>query len=126
MTIGEVRSNGGVWVEVTVEGADGTDRTLGAVLDTGFTGYLALPPGEVRALGLAQETETRVTPANGETHAVATYQAPAALGSDLPSAASVVEIIEAGETLVGAGLLWGHDLRIQYAPGGKVEIERLA
>ncbi len=37
-----------------------------------------------------------------------------------------VEVVEAGEPLVGMGLLWGFDLRIQCIDDGQVVLKRLS
>ena len=124
MTVGSVEADGDVRVRVTVEGSDGGLRTVEAVLDTGFNGFLTLSAAELAALGLRRKSETRVQLADGERYPVSTYQAPVALGED-ESPRSVVDIFEAGEALVGAGLLWDCDLHIRYVAGGRVEIEAI-
>ena len=98
MTVGSVEANGDVRVRVTVEGSDGGLRTVDAVLDTGFNGFLTLSAAELAALGLRRKSETRVQLADGERYPVSTYQAPVALGED-ESPRSVVDIFEAGEAL---------------------------
>jgi hypothetical protein len=52
---------------------------------------------------------------------VGKYEATIGFGGAVHS----VEVVEAGEPLVGMGLLWGFDLRIQCMYGGQVVLECL-
>ena len=59
MTIGHVGADGDALVPLPVRGPGGAEQEVEAVLDTGFNGYLALPPPVIEALRLerlGQET----------------------------------------------------------------------
>jgi predicted aspartyl protease len=97
-------------------------RTI-AVLDTGFNGALALPSGLIQALKLARKGDITVRLASGEERLISTYRATVLFGGAPPRP---VTVVEAGETLVGAALLWDLRVCLHYAEGGRVEIETLA
>ena len=123
MTIGEVTSDGDALVRVTVEDATGEAREVEAVLDTGFNGALALPHALVEAFGLARKGDVVARLASGEERRILTYRATVLLG-EAPS--RPVTVVEAGEALVGAALLWNCKVCLNYAEGGAVEIEELS
>ena len=122
MTIGEVTSDGDALVRVTVEDADGQAREVEAVLDTGFNGALALPYALVEALELARKGDVLARLASGEERRILTYRTAVVLGEAAPRP---VTVVEAGEALVGAALLRGYEVCLNYAEDGAVEIEAL-
>ncbi len=127
MTIGQVRANGDPVIRLTVARSFGSPRRehdiedIETVLDTGFNGYLALPPGLIEALGLRQTSREVLTLANGEKHISKQYEAMVAFGGLV----QIAEVLEAAEPLVGAALLWDYKVCIDYTEGGRVEIEAL-
>ena len=52
MKIGEVAPNKEAVVKLTVFGPNGQQHEVSAILDTGYTEYLTLPPAMIAALGL--------------------------------------------------------------------------
>ena len=52
MIRGSVSQNLEALIALDIEDGNGTSHSLEVVLDTGFTGYLALPQGIIRQLGL--------------------------------------------------------------------------
>ncbi|PSQ73454.1 MAG: clan AA aspartic protease [Bacteroidetes bacterium QH_9_64_21] len=114
--LGQVTAGREAVVHLTVEGAGGTNREINAVLDTRFNGYLALPAPLIEALGLQGLGRERVTLASGEIRFTRKYEASVRLaGLSHP-----VEVVEAGEPLVGMALLWGYEIRIHCIEGGRV------
>jgi clan AA aspartic protease len=109
-------------VRLTLRGPSGQETDLEFVLDTGFVGFLTLPPAAVAALSLpfvapqiallADRSRTRL---------------------DLHSALVVwegeerdVEVLAMeGQPLLGTSLLDDHAVQIQFTDGGLVTIERL-
>ncbi|WP_251963105.1 hypothetical protein [Salinibacter ruber] len=121
-SIGRVTGDREVVVPLLVHGQNGGDRQVDALLDTGFNGYLALPAHVIESLELHKLGREQVTLASGEIHLVGKYEATLGFGGAIHS----VEVVEAGEPLVGMALLWGFDLHIQCIDGGQVDLERLS
>lgn len=119
MRIGHVTANGRVHVQTSVKAASGKVREVGALLDTGFNGALALPPEEIAALGLKRRSKTTVVLASGERRHVPTYRATIQFGGQ----EQAVLVAEAGEPLIGMSLLWGYDLQVQCRANGSVAVE---
>lgn len=53
------------WVEIAIAGDDGMFRTLEAVIDTGFTGWLTVPSSVMLELGLTPAGRAQSTMADG-------------------------------------------------------------
>ena len=110
-------------VPLQVQDGNGDWPTLWAVVDTAFTGQLALPESYVRRLGLIMSDENRVTPATGQTIIV-----PAGnirllwMGRPL-----LVRAVQSGtRPLLGMRLLWNHHIAINAVTNGAVTITPLA
>ena len=77
MITGEVKqaANGGLepWLTLSIEYANEGVAECEVMLDTGFTGWLALPEGFIRQLGLVRVGRPRVTLATGEIRQVDYY-----------------------------------------------------
>ena len=52
-------------IPVSLQGPTGAARDVGAVVDTGFTGFLTLPPSLVEELGLVLKGTSEGTLADG-------------------------------------------------------------
>ena len=52
-------------ISIPVQGLSGQEREIEAVVDTGFNGFLTLPPALVAELGLTFQGEGWATLANG-------------------------------------------------------------
>ena len=105
MKIGTVDSSGEALVPLTVEGlgSGGQQRDITALLDTGFNGFLALPPALIGELDLEQISREQYMTAGGAMHFTGVYEAVVVFGE---RRLLVDEIVEAAEPLVGVGLLW--------------------
>jgi clan AA aspartic protease len=121
MTIGKVTSDGDALIPVTVENTGGENHEIEAVLDTGFSGFLALPAPAIETLDLTYRYELELTLASGERQSVPTYEATIHWNG----VARSVEIVEAGEALAGTALFWGYALRLECRADGRVETEAL-
>ncbi|MCS3672400.1 clan AA aspartic protease [Salinibacter ruber] len=75
---------------------------MDALLDTGFNGYVALPARVIELLELQRLGREQVTLASGKTHLVGKYKATIGFGGSVHS----VEVVEAGEPLIGMSLRW--------------------
>jgi predicted aspartyl protease len=62
---GVVNSNLEATVRLLVRGLGGQEQEIDAVIDTGFNGFLTLPPALVRRLNLPHLGQSRALLANG-------------------------------------------------------------
>ena len=54
------------WIEISVIGDDGAYRPLEVVVDTGFTGWLTVPPSSTPLIGVNPSGKRYGTLANGQ------------------------------------------------------------
>ncbi len=93
-----------------------------AVIDTGFTGHLTLPPGEVLRLGLMPLGSRYVTLADGSEAPLDVFRATVVWDS---RRRSVRAFAADGGPLVGMALLSGSRLTVDVLPNGDLIIEAL-
>jgi predicted aspartyl protease len=105
MKIGTVDASGEALVPLTVEGlgSEGQQHDIVALLETGFDGFLALPPTLIEALDLEQVSREQYMTASGAVHFTGVYEAVVVFGE---RRLGVGEIVEAAEPLVGVGVRW--------------------
>ena len=107
-------------VPLRVQGPSGHTMDIEAVIDTGFTGFLTLPPALMTDLRLRYRGRGWATLADGSEVPFDVYGV-TVLWDGLPRQ---IEVDEADNTpLVGMRLLDGHDLNIQVVDGGSVVIQ---
>lgn len=104
------------------ERPDGESGLMDAVIDTGFTGQLVLPPEAVDRLGLPGRGRQRAILADGRTVEVNVYLA-RVIWHGRERAVQV--LATDGGPLVGMALLRGSRLTVDAAPDGPVLIEEL-
>lgn len=110
-------------VAFDVKGPRGRSRSIEAVIDTGYSEFLTLPPDYVRELGLTYRDRGRAVLADGTLATFDVYDADLVWDGQGLS----VPVDESESTpLVGMALLEGHELRIEASPGGRVLIESLS
>ena len=108
-------------VEIAVAGVGLRFETVEVVVDTGFTGALALPSRIVQGLGLTREGERQIHLAHGQ-GSLPVYGAAVSWLGQL-RATFVYEID--GTALLGAALLTNCRLAIDFQEGGDVAIQPL-
>ena len=122
MIEGVVNANLEAAVSPTLRGEAGQEREIEAVIDTGFNGFLTLPPALVAELGLPFASIGLATLADGSEAAFDVYDA-TVLWDGQP------RYVESGavgvDPLVGMSLLDRHDLSIQVRDGGRVVIQSM-
>lgn len=91
-----------------------------AVIDTGFTGHLTLPPEVVRSLSLLRQGFVEVELADGGNATLEVFEA-RILWHGRPRRVPVYEA--GGSPLVGMSLLRGSRLTVEVVPGGMVAVE---
>jgi predicted aspartyl protease len=117
-TVGRVTSDREAVVPITVENSRGASRTVQAVLDTGFTGFLTLTAHHIEDLALPSLGRERVLLASGDPHAAHTDPAAVVLAGRRYR----IRVLQANESLVGMRLLWGRELRVECTDGGRVAL----
>ena len=107
-------------VGLTVQGPAGTAREVDAVIDTGFNGFLTLPPALVAELALPLEGIGRATLGDGSEATFPFYDV-----AVLWDGRMRYGLADAAATtpLVGMMLLRGCALHIEVEPGGRVVVE---
>ena len=92
------------------------------VVDTGFTGFLTLPPEAVRALQLPYLEDIAANLADDTNVALAVHVATIRWNGTQRD----VRVLATGRRpLLGTALLTGHELVIQFVEGGLVSIGQL-
>ncbi|MCW3051584.1 MAG: clan aspartic protease, family [Chthonomonadales bacterium] len=101
---------------------DGSFRDVEFVIDTGFTGFLTLPPQDVARLGLPFVYHTRAHLADHSEIRLPVHEGTILwTGNELD-----VNVLATGERpLLGTALLKGHELVVQFADNGLVTIDTL-
>ena len=111
------------FVEVVLTGNQGQRLSLDAILDTGFEGYITLPPDAVSSLGLAALAPSIYELADGQSVQFNTYLA-TVYWHDRPR--MVLALESNGVPLLGASMLWGSRITLDMEEGGRVSIEELS
>ena len=107
-------------VRLTVQGPLGASREIEALIDTGFTGFLTLPPALVTELGLVYRDRGRAMLADGSEALFDNYDVAVLWDSRLRNTrAAAADAIP----LIGMRLLGGHVLTVEVEDGGSVVIQ---
>jgi clan AA aspartic protease len=109
-------------IRLRIRGTRGREREVDAVIDTGYTGWLTLPPALIAELGLPWQTIVRGTLADGSTALFDVFEG--AILWDRRRRRIPIDQSDA-ELLVGMALMTGYELNIQIRSRGKVTIKRL-
>ncbi len=121
MITGVVKADEGC-IRLKVKGLRGREQEVEAVIDTGYTASLTLPPTVVAALGLRWQSMDRFTLADGSECIFDVYVARVEWDGKIRT----ILVAEAdADSLVGMRLLRGHELKMQVRAYGKVVIKRL-
>ena len=110
-------------IQVSLRGPKSRVLHVEAVVDTGFSGHLSLPPAIVAQLRLQWDRSGEVILADARESAVEIYDGTVLW--DGRSLSIPVQEVDANP-LVGMALLEGYELNVQVRPGGKVVIKPLA
>ena len=109
-------------IRLTVRGFRGRQQDIKAVVDSGYTGWLTLPPTVIAALNLRWRTFGRGILADGSVSAFDVYRGKVVWDGRVRP----VFVDEFDATpLVGMALLRGYEYKMQVPARGKVIIKRL-
>jgi clan AA aspartic protease len=98
------------------------DLSIDFVVDTGFTGFLTLPPQAVSALQLPYLEEASANLADDSQIPVSVHVATIVWNGEVRE----VRVVATGKRpLLGVGLLEGCELRVQFVAGGGVSLTEL-
>ncbi len=122
MITGVVTQNREATIRLVLVGATGRQEEIEAIVDTGFTGFLTLPPAIIASLGVSWVCRQQGILADGSVRPFDVYAATVVWDGQVRTVET-----EAADAvpLVGMGLIYGHDLRIRVMTGGTVTIEAL-
>ncbi len=120
MIVGTVNTNYEALISLVVRGPTSGWRTIDAVINTGFSGFLTLPSSIIAPLSLIWRGEAQAILGDGRRHQFDVFSA--TVEWDGQERHVEVDVAETSP-LVGMGLLAGHDLCIEAVAGGKVSIE---
>ena len=123
MIVGYVNSDREAIVSLVVQGSQGQTRQVEAVVDTGFTGLLTLPPEVIAELDLPLRAQGRAVLGDGREITFDMFNA-----SVIWDGRAYRIDVDAADTvpLVGMGLLENQELCVQVVLGGTVSIRALS
>jgi clan AA aspartic protease len=109
-------------IPLSVCGSDGKIYTQDAIVDTGFNGWLSLPPSLIAQLNLRWKRRGRAILGDGSECIFNVYEAVLVWDGVLLT----IPIDEAdSEPLVGMSLMEGYQLIVQVFEGGCVELSKV-
>ena len=122
MTAGLVGADGRARFPLRLLRPDGSSADIDAVFDSGYDGWLTLPPILAAEFGERLPPSTSLELADGTQRIVGTFRVIAALEGELLE----IDVLELpGEPLAGVQLLAGCRVTMDLVPGGPVAIRRL-
>lgn len=122
MMLGIVNENCEAIIRIAVGNVSGPKQMVEAVIDTGFTGFLSLPPSIIASLGLPWSFRDTGTLGDGSEVIFDMYTATVIWDGQT----QVVDVALAeADPLVGMSLLYGFKVQIEAVEGGTVTIEAL-
>ncbi|PSB18173.1 clan AA aspartic protease [filamentous cyanobacterium CCP2] len=109
-------------IPLSIRSADGKVLTQDAIVDTGFNGWLSLPPDLITQLNLTWKRRGRATLGGGSDCVFDVYEAVVIWDRTL----IIIPVDEAdSEPLIGMSLMEGYQLTIQVFEGGQVELRKV-
>jgi clan AA aspartic protease len=109
-------------ISLSICGADGKIYTQDAIVDTGFNGWLSLPPDLIAQLNLRWKRRGRAILGDGSECIFNVYEAILIWDGET----ILIPIDEAdSEPLVGMSLMEGYQLMMQISEGGCVELSKV-
>ena len=107
-------------IPLTGANTGGQGQEIRAIIDTGFNGYLTLPPDLASQLNLPLQAQTKVTLADGTETFLNVVEVNLLWETQ---SRTIPALLTEGTPLAGASLLYGCRLTIEMVDGGLVSIE---
>ena len=123
MILGVVNAIHEAVVVLRLRGPSGIEVQVDALIDTGFDDQLVLPTSTIIALGLKLRSTSAAILADGSVKQFDYFDADVEW---LGTWRSILVASVGDHALMGMQMLAKHELRIEVAPGGTVEISPLA
>ncbi|MBE8998068.1 clan AA aspartic protease [Nostoc sp. LEGE 12447] len=109
-------------ISISICGSDGKIYTQDAIVDTGFNGWLSLPPDLIAQLNLRWKRRGRAILGDGSECVFNVYEAVLVWDGDI----LIIPVDEAdSEPLVGMSLMEGYQLMVQVFENGRVELSKV-
>ena len=109
-------------VDLAIAGSDGTLHKIGALINTGFTGWLTLPPSLIAAIGLSWREVNRAVVADGRAVLFDVYDATVEWDGEMVP----VKVHELDAfPLVGNRLLRGFELVLPISEAATFSLRRI-
>ena len=123
MITGVVTADRQAIIRMTVRGPAGQEHEIGAIIDTGFDGWLSLPSSLIVPLGLVWRRRGRAFLADGRESVFDIYEATVIWDGQARRVP-----VDGAETapLIGMSLLEGYELTVQVRAAGNVIIRALS
>ena len=122
MITGTVTPDREAVLRLAIRDAGGQEHEQTVIIDTGYNGWLTLPPNLVASLGLRWQRFGRALLADGSEIVFNIYEA-IILWDGQPLTISVDEVDAA--PLLGMALMYGYELIVQNVDGGTVTLRRM-
>ena len=122
MITGRVNASLEATVRISLRSRHGDERTVEAVVDTGFSGFLTLPSHLVEELGLTFHKRGQAVLGDGSTAVFDTYEA--FIFWDGHARRIAIDAAEV-DPLIGVRLLYGYELAVAMIEDGDVIIQAL-
>ena len=122
MINGRVNAHREALVPLSLRGSQGEEHAVEAVIDTGYNGFLTLPPDLIGLLGLPFLRSSRAILGDGSTVEFDIHEATVVWNGRLQRIP-----VDAADVnpLLGMGLLYGHELNMEVIEAGRVLIRSL-
>ncbi len=122
MITGIVNFKGEALVRVVVGDLESQRIVIDSVIDTGYTGFLTLPPSTIIALELPWRGREEIILGDGSVYEFDVYSGRIIWDGEYRT----IKIHESNtESLLGVGMLYGYELCIETIDGGTVKIKAL-
>lgn len=123
MITGIVNDRGEALIRLVVGDRGNQRLVVDSVLDTGYTGFLTLPPAVITALELTWLGSEEGTLGDGSLHNFDVYSAQIIWDGTFRT----IKVNESDtQSLLGVGLLYGYEVCIETIAGGSVKIMNLS
>ena len=122
MTTGSVTNTRKPIVRLTILDSAGNRRTVPVIVDTGFTGELALPPRYISRLGLTITENYQGRPVTGEFISIPAGDV-VVIWQNRRRGATFLQVDS--EPLLGMQFLWNHHIAIDAVANGAVTLTPL-